>query len=43
MMLTLFVIPTAYNYFDRWADALKKFLAGILYKGEPEEETPVDA
>ena len=44
MMLTLFVIPTAYNYFDGWADILKKFLAGILYKGEPEEEekTPAD-
>jgi len=43
MLLTLFVVPTAYNYFDRWADSVKAFLAGILYKGEaPHNETPAE-
>ncbi|MBN1809728.1 MAG: efflux RND transporter permease subunit [Planctomycetes bacterium] len=41
MLLTLFVIPTVYYYVDGWAERLRKALARILYRGEPEELGPV--
>jgi HAE1 family hydrophobic/amphiphilic exporter-1 len=42
MVMTLFVIPVAYNYFDSWAQGLVAFLSSLLY-GDTENNNQADA